>query len=186
MRPAYVAAAVALALGAAGLVRGVVGPGTAAGAQLAATQPGATRPPGVSAGDITVTGAYVREPASPDVVVAYLTIVNSGRQPDTLLSVTTGAARSAAVYGIPASTVPASTSAGAGGAGGHQAAGPLVVPAGATIALAPGGGHLMLTSLTGPIRPGQRVSLLLYFQRAGQLLVDAPVIAIAAPAPTGG
>jgi copper(I)-binding protein len=51
----------------------------------------------------------------------------------------------------------------------------IVLPAGATIGLEPGGHHLMLVGLTGPLRPGDRVPLTLRFERAGDIQVEAEV-----------
>jgi periplasmic copper chaperone A len=176
-RPAYLAAAVALVLGIAGLVRGAGGSDLPAGAQALGE---VARPPGVSVGDIVVSGAYVRQPASPDVVAAYLTITNTGSVPDTLESISTGAAENAAVHDVPG--VRPAGPAGQAGAP-HQATGPLTIAPGASITLAPGKGHIMLEKPTGTLRPGDRVSLVLTFTVAGQVLVEAPVIAISAPAP---
>ena len=69
--------------------------------------------------------------------------------------------------------------------GAHAESGPVPVPANATVTLAPGRGHIMLEGLTGTLRPGDKVSLLLRFAKAGQVLLEAPVIAIGAPAPGG-
>lgn len=174
-RPAYVAAAVALLLGVAGLVWGAFSSDTPAA--VASADPGPVD--GVRIGDITVSGAYVRQPASPGVVAAYLTITNGGKEPDTLVAVASGAAASTTLHDVPGA-VSGSTS------GEHQPTGPLTIAPGQTIALSPGRGHIMLEKLTGPLKVGDQVSLVLTFQRSGQLLVEAPVIAISAPAPTGG
>ncbi len=63
--------------------------------------------------------------------------------------------------------------------------GPITVPAGGTVTISPGKGHIMLEGLTGTLTTGDKVSMLLTFRSAGQLLVEAPVIAIGAPAPGG-
>ncbi|MDQ1742946.1 MAG: Copper chaperone PCu(A)C, partial [Pseudonocardiales bacterium] len=57
-------------------------------------------------------------------------------------------------------------------------------PAGGSVSLAPGKGHVMITKLYGPLKAGQSVNLQLSFDKAGQVLVTAPVIAVTAPAPT--
>ena len=49
------------------------------------------------------------------------------------------------------------------------------VPAGATVALAPGGYHLMIAGLTAPLQAGDRLELDLVFQRAGRIIVEADV-----------
>jgi copper(I)-binding protein len=178
VRPAYVAGAIALLLGAAGLVEGAFVADTPAAAAGAADN---TPADGVTVGDITVSGAYVRQPASPDVVAAYLTITNNGKEPDTLQAIATGAAKSATLHDIPGLTPEATTANGE-----HQPTGPLTIAPGASITLSPGQGHIMLENPTGTLKAGDQVSLVLTFERSGQLLVEAPVIAISAPAPTGG
>ncbi len=50
------------------------------------------------------------------------------------------------------------------------------VPAGQTVALAPGGFHLMLMGLNEPLKPGMRVPLLLRFEKAGDVPVQAEVM----------
>jgi periplasmic copper chaperone A len=185
LRPAYIAAAIALVLGAAGLGIGAFAADTPA-AVAAAGGSDSGPPDGVSAGDITVSGAYVRQPASPDVIAAYLSITNSGTEPDTLVAISTGAAKSATLHDVPG--VPGVTPNGSPAPTGteHRPTGPLTIAPGATITLSPGLGHIMLENPTGTLKVGDRVSLNLTFQRSGQILVEAPVIAIGAPAPTGG
>ena len=179
-RPAYLVAAVALVLGAAGLVRGAAASGSPGGAALQGTAP---PPQGITVGNIVISGPYVRQPASPDVAAAYLTITNIGDAPDTLESIATGAAKKAELHDVPG----VRPSAPAGQAGGeHQPTGPLTIAAKASITLSPGNGHIMLENLTGTLKPGDRVSLVLTFTQAGQILVVAPVIAINAPAPGTG
>ena len=58
---------------------------------------------------------------------------------------------------------------------GMQPMAQLEVAAGATVSLQPGGMHLMLTGLTGPLRVGDHVELDLAFQHAGTVVVDAEV-----------
>lgn len=151
------------------LVVGAVALGRAAAPVSAADQ---SIVDGTSAGSITVYDAYVREPATDDVAAAYFTIRNSGDRPDTLLSVDSGAAATVSVHDLP-------------GAAGHQASGPLSVEPGQTVRLRPGDGHVMLKAPVAPIRPGQRITLLLRFLDAGPLLVTAPVIPIGAEPPGG-
>lgn len=172
----FVAAAVAVALGVGGLVVGARqqagGPApTAAGGTPAVAAPA----DGVTLGDLTVSGVYIRQPASPDAAAAYLSVRNAGGDADSLVSAYSGAARKTTLHGQPGVVEP----------GAHADSGPVAVPAGAVVTLAPGKGHLMLEGLTGTLRPGDKVSLLLRFGRAGQALVEAPVVAIGAPAPGG-
>lgn len=154
----FAAGLVALA-GLAGLIRGAV-PQTAAHPHAggAATEP------------IVVSGAYVREPASPDVAAAYFTVYNTTGTDDTLVSVASGAGEDAVLH----SEVN----------GSMTAAGELRIPAHSSVTLAPGKSHVMIEHLVGPLKPGQTVNLELEFARAGTVIVTAPVIGVNAPAPT--
>jgi copper(I)-binding protein len=105
--------------------------------------------------------------------VAYLAIRNGGDEADSLQSAYCGAARKTTLHGQP----------GVVRAGAHADSGPVAVAGDATVRLSPGRGHIMLEGLTGTLAPGDKVSLLLRFAKAGQLLVEAPVVAVGAPAP---
>ncbi|MGQ0456686.1 MAG: DUF1775 domain-containing protein [Hyphomicrobium sp.] len=59
----------------------------------------------------------------------------------------------------------------------------LVIKPGETIALAPGGAHLMLMDLKGPIAPGPPVKGKLTFEKAGVVEVEFAVAPIGATAP---
>jgi periplasmic copper chaperone A len=194
VHPALLVAAVTAAVGLAGLWYGH-GPGPTAAAGSAAGGAAAGQP-GTSvsgqdaheghesgsgagpsaggtatAGDITVRGGYLREPYLPGAASAYLSIANTGAQPDTLVSAYCGAARNTALRDVPgAATAPS---------------GLVTIGPRATLTLSPGHGRLVLSGLTGALRPGDSVSLLLTFQRSGQVLVELPVLAIGATAPDG-
>lgn len=155
---AFVAAAVAV-VGFAGLIRGAVPQAASGGLGGAATDP------------IVVSGAYVREPASPDVAAAYFTVYNTTGTDDTLLSVASGAGESAAVMTEDAS------------GGMQESAAGLRIPAHSSVTLEPGKGHVMIEHLVGTLRPGQYVNLELDFANAGPVNVSAPVIAINAEPP---
>jgi copper(I)-binding protein len=170
-----VAAVVAMVLGVVGLVVGArdsagKAPGTAAASPTPA-------PPvnGTTVGNLTVYDAYIRQPASPDVAAAYLTVRNEGDTADRLSSAYCGAAGTTSVHAHSAAMQP----------GDSARSTPLQVPAGATVSLTPAKGHIMLDKLTGTLKAGDTVSLLLRFDKAGQVLLDVPVISITAPAPGG-
>jgi copper(I)-binding protein len=55
----------------------------------------------------------------------------------------------------------------------------LELPAGETVALAPGGDHIMLMSVTVPLAEGDRVPLALTFESGAQIALEAPVRAAA-------
>jgi copper(I)-binding protein len=165
-----VAAALAVLLGVGGLVAGAraPAPGTAGDAAAPAG-------PGVAVGALTVSNAYIRQPASPDVAAAYLTVRNDGGDADRLSSAYCGAATTTTVHGEQ----------GAMQAGGTAPETPVSIAANSVVTLSPGKGHIMLDKLTGTLRAGDTVSLLLRFDKAGQVLVEVPVIGIGAPAPGG-
>jgi copper(I)-binding protein len=172
----FVAAAVAVILGVAGLI---VGARDDAGQSSpgAATASQAPAPPvdGTTVGDLTVYDAYIRQPASPDVAAAYLSVRNDGKTADRLSSAYCGAAGTTSVHADSAAMQP----------GDEAQSTPLQVPANATVSLTPAKGHIMLENLTGTLKAGDTVSLLLRFDKAGQVLLDVPVISITAPAPGG-
>jgi len=51
----------------------------------------------------------------------------------------------------------------------------LEIPAGGTLTMKPGGQHIMLINLKRELRPGDAVRLMLTFERAAPVLLDAPV-----------
>jgi periplasmic copper chaperone A len=52
----------------------------------------------------------------------------------------------------------------------------IAVPAGKTVALSPGGFHLMLMGLNEPLKAGMRLPLTLHFEKAGDVPVEAQVM----------
>jgi copper(I)-binding protein len=61
--------------------------------------------------------------------------------------------------------------------------GGLEIKPGETVALKPGGFHMMLLDLKHPLEPGQNVKATLKFDHAGTVDVEYPIAAIGAPAP---
>ncbi|HYU02250.1 MAG TPA: copper chaperone PCu(A)C [Jatrophihabitantaceae bacterium] len=155
-RLSAVAAALAGLAGFAGLIRGAV-PLAAAGSGSVASDP------------IVVSGAYVREPASPDVAAAYFTVYNTTAADDTLTKVSTGAGADAELHANGSMTV---------------TPGGLRIPAHSSVTLSPGKGHVMIERIYGTLKPGQTVDIELDFAKAGPVIVSARVISIGAPAPT--
>jgi len=151
-------AGVVAVVGLAGLIRGAVPP--------AAAGSGGT-PSAPAAAPIVVTNAYVREPASPDVAAAYFTISNTTDIDDTLIGVDSGAGKTTALHNSAMA----------------EMTGGLRIPAHSSVTLSQGNGHVMIQDLLGPLQPGQTVNLQLTFAHNIPLIVEAPVIAINAPAP---
>ena len=172
----FIAAAVAVILGVAGLIVGARDNAGQSAAGAAAPSPApAPQANGTTVGNLTVYDAYIRQPASPDVAAAYLTVRNDGSAADQLSSAYCGAAGTTSVHADSAAMQP----------GDEAKSTTLQVPADATVSLTPAKGHIMLDNLTGTLKAGDTVSLLLRFDKAGQVLLDVPVISITAPAPGG-
>jgi copper(I)-binding protein len=60
----------------------------------------------------------------------------------------------------------------------------LAIPAQTSVALGPGGFHLMLTDPAAPLTAGGTVALTLHFQRAGTVTVRVPVTSLLSDALT--
>ncbi len=121
----------------------------------------------IKAGDLELTGMWARAmlPGQP-AGGGFVTIRNTGTEDDRLLSVSTDAAGMAQVHemaivdGIMKMR--------------HLADG-LVIPAGETVELKPGGYHLMFMKVTEPFREGATVKVTLTFQKAGTVELELPV-----------
>ena len=60
----------------------------------------------------------------------------------------------------------------------------LEIPAGGTVTLAPGGFHLMMMGLKGPLKQGTTVPVTLVFEKAGQIDVQLSVEGLGATQPS--
>lgn len=113
-----------------------------------------------SVGHLVIGGAYVPQPASPDVAAAYFTVTNTGDTADALVSVHSDAGATSLHRTVGGAMVAL-----------HQ----LDVLAHSKAALTPGGNHLMIEGLTRPIVMGGSVLLTLTFTYAGVVTVTVPV-----------
>lgn len=115
----------------------------------------------------TTTDAWIRPPMGLDLPAAgYLTIIGAPDAADALVGASSPIATSIEVH---------ETMAGASGMTGMQPVARLEIAAGATVALAPGGYHLMLFGLTSMPAVGETVELTLTFETAGEVTVMAEV-----------
>uniref|UniRef100_UPI0025EE2929 copper chaperone PCu(A)C n=1 Tax=Novosphingobium sp. Chol11 TaxID=1385763 RepID=UPI0025EE2929 len=96
----------------------------------------------------------------------YMTLTNTGKTGDRLLSATSPAARTLQITAVSMGDGEMRTRAVLDG---------LTIPAGATVAFQPGGYHLMLIGLKAPLRQGAQVPATLKFQRAGTVRVTFKV-----------
>ena len=120
---------------------------------------------GSDAPAVSVSGAYIPRPASPDVAAVYLTLDNTGSGPVHLLSATSPVA----------SRVTPMRDVVAHGASSMQRLAHLEVPAGARVRLQPSGAHLMLEHLNRTLHVGDKVLLHLRFTGGGVVSVSVPV-----------
>jgi hypothetical protein len=62
----------------------------------------------------------------------------------------------------------------------------LPIEPGKTVKLAPGGYHLMMFDLKGPLKQGDKVPVTLEFEKAGKVTLSLEVQGVGAQAPAGG
>jgi len=125
--------------------------------------------------DVVVTAAWARASILADRPgAAYLTV--SSAAGDRLIGVTTPAAANVVLH---------VTRTGVDGVARMTHVDALELPAGETVALAPGGAHLMLMGLRERLVEGATIRLTLRFERAGEVDVAAPVLGVAARGPEG-
>ena len=126
-------------------------------------------------GLLSITGGFLRAtlPGQP-VGGGYLTISNGGSADDRLLAVTSPAAGAVDLHQMRMDGDVMRMSAVPDG---------IVVPAGGSITLEPGGLHLMFSDLAAPLLAGEVVEVTLVFERAGEVVVVLPVLPVGAIAP---
>lgn len=124
--------------------------------------------------DLVVVDPWTRATASAGGTGAgYMTLINDGEQADRLV-----AARSPA-----AAVVELHTHSMDGGVMRMRPVEAIDVPAGGTVALQPGGLHIMFIDTAEPFRPGSPVPLTVEFERAGEVELMLPVAPPGATSP---
>ncbi len=107
----------------------------------------------------------------------FLTITNKGTTPDRLIAVHSPAAGKVQVHEMKMDGNIMRMRALEHG---------LEIPAGATVKLAPGGFHLMMMNLKGPLKQGSKVPVTLVFEKAGSIDVELDVEGMGATHPSHG
>ena len=149
----------------------------ATGTATAAAAAASAGPRGsASVGPITVTDAYIPQPATPDVAAAYFTVTEHGGQGDVLLSASSVPASQAALM--------QESQAGQGAESMTTLPHGLPIPAQTSVVLGPGGYHLMLTDPAVRLTAGGSVTLTLRFQHAGSVTFRVPVTSLLSDAVT--
>ena len=123
-----------------------------------------------TAGDVAIGHPWTRAAGANGNGAAFMQLRNTGGQPDRLVSASSPIARVVELHSMtrdgdvmrmrPVQDIP--------------------VPAGGTVALQPGGFHIMMIGLTGAMAQGSRVPLTLRFERAGEVQVELAVEAAGA------
>lgn len=123
-------------------------------------------------GTIALTDLWARAtPPGAKTAGGYLTITNSGAEPDTLVAVSTPGAARSEIHEM-AVTDGVMTMAPVDGG--------LPIDPGESVTLAPGGFHLMFIGLTEPLVEGAELPVTLTFEKAGAIETYLHVIAIGA------
>jgi copper(I)-binding protein len=113
-------------------------------------------------GDIHILAAWARATPGPTAAV-YLDLRNEGSEPDRLTGASTQLAERIELHEHRSSA----------GVMSMAAAPEIVLPPHTTVRLAPGKVHLMLFGLGRPLKPADRFSVTLRFERAGEVEVEA-------------
>jgi copper(I)-binding protein len=131
----------------------------------------------VKAGDIVITQAWSRAtPGGAKVGGGYLTIENKGTAPDRLIGGSADIAPKVQVHEMSMNNGVMTM---------RPVEGGLVIEPGKTVKLSPGGFHLMLLDLKGPLKQGDKLPITLEFEKAGKVSIVLDVESIGAMGPTG-
>jgi len=115
---------------------------------------------------IAIEGAYAYEPVLGDVGAVYLTIVNDGAASDTVVGVEVRGALVAMIHEQVSD----------GDRVEMRHVGPLPIPAGGRVELAPGGYHVMIEGMEHPPAAGETLEVRLRFARSPAVVTRAPVL----------
>ncbi|WP_139017433.1 copper chaperone PCu(A)C [Bradyrhizobium sp. STM 3809] len=131
----------------------------------------------VKAGDLVITQPWSRAtPGGAKTGAGYLTIENKGSAPDRLVGVSGEIAGKIEIHEMAVTN-------------GVMTMRPLnqglTIEPGKTVALAPGGYHLMLMELKSPLKQGDKLPVTLEFEKAGKVAVTLDVQAVGAKGPGG-
>lgn len=133
----------------------------------------------VSIGALKIEGAFARPtPGGATVAAGYVTIVNTGKEPDRLVSATSDISARTEIHSMTMSN---------GIMEMHELKDGLPIPAGATVALKPGGDHIMFVDIKHQVKPGEVIHATLIFAKAGKVVVAFKAAhSMGAMSPDGG
>jgi len=122
---------------------------------------------------ITVTDAWARSSsATSSAGAAYATITNARSAADAVIGASSPAATTVEVH---EAVVMGSPDASGDGMMGMQPVARVEIPAGGSLQLKPGSYHVMLIGLLKDLKPGDTIDLILKFEKAGEITVEAQV-----------
>lgn len=131
----------------------------------------------VKAGDLVISQAWSRAtPGGAKVAGGYVTIENKGKAADKLVSVSADIAGKAEIHEMTMDNGVMKMRALDKG---------VTIDPGKSVKFAPGGNHLMLQELKGPFKQGDKVPVMLQFEKAGKVTVSLDVQGVGAQAPGG-
>lgn len=132
----------------------------------------------VKVGALELTDLWTRAtpPAAP-AAGGFLTITNHGTEPDKLIAVSSPESEKGEVHEMSMDDGVMKMRALPDG---------LEIPAGGTVTLAPGGFHLMFTTLKDPLVEGGKLPVTLTFEKAGKVDTFLHILAIGAKGMDGG
>ena len=118
------------------------------------------------AGDITIGHPHARATAPGQPTGgAYLRVENRGTQADRLMSASAGVSKSVELHQMQMQ----------GDVMRMRQVDAIEIPANKSVALEPGGLHIMLVGLKAPLKEGDRFPMTLTFEKAGEVKVDVVV-----------
>jgi periplasmic copper chaperone A len=131
----------------------------------------------VKTGDLVITQAWSRAtPGGAKIAGGYLTIENKGSAPDRLIGGSADVADKVQVHEMATNNGVMTM---------RQLDQGLTIAPGKTVKLAPGGSHLMLLDLKGPLKQGDKVAVTLEFEKAGKVKLSLDVQGVGAQGPAG-
>ncbi|MFT5064465.1 MAG: copper(I)-binding protein [Yoonia sp.] len=121
----------------------------------------------VAVGDLTLSGAFTRAtlPNAP-VAGGFVTITNAGTQDDQLISAASEISNLTQIHEMKMENDVMKM---------RELPDGLIVPAGETVTLMPGGYHIMFMDLNGPLVEGETIAARLTFEVAGDVDINLPV-----------
>ena len=150
---------------------------TAGSADTPAQSGAMAAPAEIRIGDIAITGAFTRAtlPNAP-VGGGFLTLTNTGAEDDRLVFAESPIARDTQIHEMAMEGDVMKM---------RQLVDGLVIPAGQSVVLEPGGYHIMFMGLTQALVEGETIPLTLTFEKAGTITIDLLAGGTAADAPAG-